>query len=128
MKSVCFFLIFCFFALNASAQNPLAETEEGKIMITIFLKHNQEMSLDEISQHLEKNNFWKEFPPEDAQVVSWYVMMGIGQVITVKIPAEKLRELNLSIEQNAWGAYFTEFYPTYDLWPVVQNIKNNQQE
>jgi hypothetical protein len=30
-------------------------------------------------------------------------MMGIGQVVTLKLPAERLRAVNLAIEQNAWG-------------------------
>jgi hypothetical protein len=55
-------------------------------------------------------------------VVSWYVMMGIGQVVTLKLPAEQLRAVNLAIEQNAWGAFQTEFYPTYDFRPIRQEI------
>lgn len=50
------------------------------------------------------------------------MMMGIGQVVTLRIPAEKLRELNLSLEKNAWGAFFTEFYPTYDYVPIWENM------
>jgi len=60
------------------------------------------------------------FPPKSARVISWYVMMGIGQVVTVKIPGGELRTLNLAIERGAWGAFNTEFYPTYDLWPVIK--------
>jgi hypothetical protein len=48
------------------------------------------------------------------EVVSWYVMMGIGQVITLRLPATRLREVNRVLEDTAWGAYRTEFYPTYD--------------
>jgi hypothetical protein len=47
-------------------------------------------------------------------VVSWYVMMGIGQVVTLRVPAERLRDVNRAIEQTAWGIYSTEFYATYD--------------
>ncbi len=47
-------------------------------------------------------------------MVSWYVMMGIGQVVTLRVPAERLRDVNRAIEQTAWGAYRTEFYATYD--------------
>jgi hypothetical protein len=45
-------------------------------------------------------------------------MMGIGQVVTVKIPASELRNLNLSVERGARGAFKTEFYPTYEYVPV----------
>ena len=48
------------------------------------------------------------------EVVSWYVEMGIGQVITLRLPASRLREVNRVLEDTAWGAYRTEFYPTYD--------------
>jgi hypothetical protein len=49
--------------------------------------------------------------------------MGIGQVVTLKLPPERLRAVNLAIEQNAWGAFETEFYPTYDFRPIWQGIK-----
>ena len=52
--------------------------------------------------------------PEGVEVVSWYVMMGIGQVVTLRLPASRLREVNRIFESTAWGAYHTEFYPTYD--------------
>jgi len=45
-------------------------------------------------------------------------MMGIGQVVTLRVPAERLREVNLAIENTAWGPFRTEFYATYDYKPV----------
>ncbi|GEO02775.1 hypothetical protein AAE02nite_04390 [Adhaeribacter aerolatus] len=90
-------------------------------MITIFLKHQQDKNLKEIQKVQESNKLWEIFPPKEARVVSWYVMMGIGQVVTVKIPASALRTLNLAIENGAWGAFDTEFYPTYDYVPVWQS-------
>jgi len=53
-------------------------------------------------------------------VVSWYVMMGIGQVVTLRFPAERLRDVNLALEQSAWGAFRTDFYPTYDYKPIAE--------
>jgi hypothetical protein len=41
-------------------------------------------------------------------------MVGIGQVVTLRVPASRLREVNRAIETTAWGGYRTEFYPTYD--------------
>jgi hypothetical protein len=74
--------------------------------------------LGEIHDQLTKTEFVKNFPPEGVEVVSWYVMMGIGQVVTLRVPAEKLRAVNRVIEQRAWGAFRTEFYPTYDYKPI----------
>jgi hypothetical protein len=46
------------------------------------------------------------------------VMMGIGQVVTLRLPANRLREVNRVLENSAWGSYRTEFYPTYDYKPT----------
>ena len=89
-------------------------TPDNAIMLTIFLKHDETRPLGELNAQLEKQGFYKAFPPEGVEVVSWYVMMGIGQVVTLRLPASRLREVNRIIETSAWGAYRTEFYPTYD--------------
>ncbi len=49
-------------------------------------------------------------------------MMGIGQVVTLRVPAERLREVNRAIESTAWGGYRTEFYPTYDYKAAAQRL------
>jgi hypothetical protein len=54
-------------------------------------------------------------------VVSWDVMMGLGQVVTLEVPASKLRDLNVALEKTAWKASRTEFYPTYDLYPIIKD-------
>lgn len=90
----------------------------GTMMLTIFLKHDETKTLDEINQHLDKTGFSRTFPPPECEVVSWYVLMGIGQVVTLRFPAERLRDVNLAIEHGAWGAFKTEFYSTYDYKPV----------
>jgi hypothetical protein len=70
--------------------------------------------LSELNAQLEKQGYYKAFPPPGIEVVSWYVMMGIGQVVTLRLPASRLREVNRILENTAWGSYHTEFYPTYD--------------
>ena len=91
-----------------------APTADNAVMLTIFLKHDQTRPLGELNAQLEKQGFYKAFPPPGVEVVSWYVMMGIGQVVTLRLPASRLREVNRILEDTAWGAYHTEFYPTYD--------------
>jgi hypothetical protein len=107
-------------SLGASAQTPnsvnegAAASPDNAVMITIFFKHDQSRPLDEINAQLKKQGYYDAFPPPGMEVASWYVMMGIGQVVTVRLPASRLRELNRIVEDKAWGAYRTEFYPTYD--------------
>jgi len=106
--------------LNSSAttQTPPAEnaapTPDNAVMITVFLKHDESRPLSELNAQLEKQGYYKAFPPPGVEIVSWYVMMGVGQVVTLRFPASRLREVNRALENTAWGAYHTEFYPTYD--------------
>jgi hypothetical protein len=91
-----------------------APTADNAVMLTIFLKHDQSRPLSELNAQLEKQGYYKSFPPPGVEVVSWYIVMGIGQVVTLRFPASRLREVNRVLENTAWGAYKTEFYPTYD--------------
>ena len=100
-------------ATPAPAENG-APTADNAVMLTVFLKHDQSRPLSELNAQLERQGFYKAFPPAGIEVVSWYVMMGIGQVVTLRLPASRLREVNRLFETMAWGAYRTEFYPTYD--------------
>ena len=94
------------------------------LMLTIFLRHDQSQNLDEIQARLKQTGFYQSFPPEGVEVVSWHVVMGIGQVVTLRVPAERLREVNRAIENTAWGGYHTEFYPTYDYKAVAEQMRS----
>jgi hypothetical protein len=50
-------------------------------------------------------------------------MMGIGMVVTLRVPPARLREVNLALEKCAWGAFATEFHPTYDYRPIWEKRK-----
>ncbi len=104
-------------AVAQTSAEPPAGTQDT-FMLTIFLRHDEAKTLGEIQQHLKETGFDKNFPPPGIEIVSWYVMMGIGQVVTLRVPPARLREVNRLIEQEGWGAYRTEFYPTYDYLPV----------
>ena len=102
----------------------MSTSEDGTILLSIFLRHHQTMALHEIQEKLEANGFWTTFPPEGIEVETWYVMMGIGQVVTLRVPAERLREVNRAIELSAWGAFGTEFYATYDFRPIFEEQRD----
>jgi hypothetical protein len=120
---VCFFacaiIAFCISAGTPGvraqgAPEAIAPLPKDYILLTIFLKHDESKPLGEINKELEQRNWMRDFPPEGVEVESWYIMMGIGQVVTLRLPPEKVREVNRAIEQKAWGPYRTEFYLTYD--------------
>jgi hypothetical protein len=98
----------------APSAAPTAPGAKGDMLLTIFFKHDQSKTLDEINEQLKRQHFYEKFPPNNVEILSWYVVMGIGQVITLRFPAERLREINRIVEETAWGPYRTEFFPTYD--------------
>ena len=117
-------LAFWLVVVPARAQQPTAP--QDSFLLTIFLKHDQSKALDQVNEQLKRQDYLKKFPPEGIEVVSWYIMMGIGQVVTLRVPASRLRDVNRAIEQSAWGAYRTEFYPTYDYKAVAEEQRRNQ--
>ena len=121
-------MLFILFIMSFSSQadSVIVEQPKDSILLTVFLKHNQSNNFEEFQKILEEQKFFEKFPPEGVTVVSWYVMMGIGQVVTLEVPAHKLREVNLAVEKTAWKAFTVEFYPTYNLYPVFKDKLKNK--
>ena len=101
---------------EADAQGALPESfdQPGKMLLTVFLRHDETKTVDEINVHLRQTGWYQKFPPAGVEVVGWFVMMGIGQVAILRLPPDRLRDTNRIIESAAWGGYRKEFYPTYD--------------
>ncbi len=121
--------LFMFVVLLLVSFTSLAEPDKqpkDSILLTVFLKHDQSNSFEEFQEILEEQGFFDTFPPKGVSVVNWYVMMGIGQVVTLEVPAHQLREVNLAVEKSAWKAFTTEFYPTYNLYPVFKDKLKNK--
>ncbi|WP_207951824.1 hypothetical protein [Pseudomaricurvus alcaniphilus] len=97
--------------------------DSDTVLVTIVLKHQQDKSLGELQEIQDKNKFWQSFPPEGMAIKSWYVAMGLGQVITLEVAPKDLRRLNLAVEKSAWGSFTTEFYPTYEFQEIARQIK-----
>jgi len=116
-------------AQSSSTIAPLSPAQgDGTMLLTVFLRHDQAKNLGEINDQLWKNGYFDKFPPEGVEVVSWTVAMGIGQIITLRFPPEKLRAINVALEQTAWGPYRTEFYPTYDYKQLAEQQRKMMRE
>ncbi|SEC36472.1 hypothetical protein SAMN05192540_2989 [Maribacter dokdonensis] len=131
MKNLLFasWVIMCFstFGYAQSPDKKVPEKEDTeKMLLTIFLKHDQSMNLSEIEGIRTKQGFYESFPPEGVSVVNWYVVMGIGQMVVLELPASKLRDVNLAIEKTAWKAFKSEIYPTYNLYPLIEGKLENK--
>jgi len=105
---------------------PRQKQAADAILLTVFLHHDQSKSLEEINKLEDVQGMYKAFPPAGTAVVSWYVVMGIGQIVTLEVPAAKLREVNVALEKTAWKAFRTEFFPTYDYFPIVREKLSNK--
>ena len=92
------------------------------IMLTVFLKHDQSQPLAEFQTKLDDRGWWENFPPEGVEVISWNVVMGIGQIATLMLPPSKLQAVNVALEKYAWGVFRTEVYPTYDFMNVRERL------
>ena len=101
-------------AQSAEPEHALLPGNDS-MLLTVFLKHDQTMNNVQRRELLDNTGFNDKFPPAGVEIVDRYVMMGIGQVIVLRFPPNRLRLVNLAMEQSAWGAYQTEFYVTYDL-------------
>ncbi len=124
LKLVAAALLVCLAPVRLPSQ---AAANPDTFLLTIFLRHDQSKTVDEINEHSKQTHFTEMFPPKGIEVVSWYVMMGIGQVVTLRVPPERLRDVNRTIERTAWGAYRTEFYPTYDYKAVAEQERQKNQ-
>ena len=119
MLALCGVVLIC----PAAAQQSAAPTPSDYILLTIIFKHDQSKSLDEINKIQEESGFWAKFPPDGIAVESWYIAMGLGYVVTLRVPPNRLREVNRAVEQTAWKAFRTEFYPTYDAREIAKSFR-----
>lgn len=81
----------------ATKTNASRET----VLLTVCLRHDQGKALGEIGKRLDQTDFRK------------------------KVPLAKLWGDDLVVEQSAWGAFPTEFYPTCDFRSVFESRRNS---
>lgn len=96
---------------------------EEKVSLTVILHHDQSKNLDQIMEYTKQTGFYRDFPPEGTELVSWFAAMSFGFMIQVKVEPSKLRNLNRFMEQKAWGAFRYEVYPAYDFQPIAEKLK-----
>jgi hypothetical protein len=96
---------------------------EERVLLTVLLHHDQSKTIEEIREHLKKTGFYRDFPPEGTELVSWVVAMSFGFIIHVSVEPAKIRNLNRFIESKAWGAFRYEVYPSYDFKAIAAQMK-----
>ena len=111
----------------ATSPSPSTPPPQDPLLLTIFLRPDQSKPLRDLNTHLRQTGYYTKFPPPGIEVVSWYVLMGLGQVVILRVPVERLREVNRVIAETAWGSYHAEFYPTYDYKPIAEERRKSAQ-
>ena len=53
--------------------------DDKRVLLTVLLHHDQSKTLDEIMAHLRKTGFYRDFPPEGSELVSWVVAMSYAR-------------------------------------------------
>ncbi|MDQ1856265.1 hypothetical protein [Chryseobacterium sp. WLY505] len=104
--------------LMAQNQSAIPYKANDSVMVTVVLRHMQENPVDSIQARVMKQKFYQKLSKSHTRIVSWNVVMGIGQIITLRFKPEYTREVNQVFESGAWGGFKTEFYPSYDFLPV----------
>ena len=99
--------------------------DEEKVLLTVILHHDQSKTLEQIMEHAKKTGFYRDFPPEGAEVVSWVVAMSHGFIITLRVEPGAFRSVNRFMEQKAWGAFRYEVFPAYDFVPIAAKLKQD---
>ncbi|MGA7127521.1 MAG: hypothetical protein WBZ19_14510 [Chthoniobacterales bacterium] len=118
-------ILLCWFLFVPFVLKAQEATNDGKIMLTVILRYNENKTIEDIDNHLAQTGFYKNFPPEGVEIVSYNIVMGIGHIITLRLPPDKLREVNVAFEKGVWSAFRTEFYPTYDYVHIFNELKQN---
>src|SRR5258708_38539740 len=93
-----------------------------RVLLTVPLHHDQSKPLDEIMAHLKKTGFYRDFPPEGSELVSWGVAMSFGFIIQLRVEPDKVRALNRYLEQKAWGPFRYQVVPPYAFTPTPPNL------
>lgn len=98
---------------------------DQRVLVTVLLHHDQGKTLDEITAHLRKTGFYRDFPPEGCELVSWVVAMSYGFIVHLRVEPNALRTLNRFMEQKAWGAFRYQAFPSYDFAPIAAQLKRD---
>lgn len=100
-------------AVQAFAGHAGAET------LTLFLPHDQTRTVEAIQEHLRSTGFWRDLSPAGVEVVSWYVLTDISQVVTLLIPATTACD----DAGPRTGGYPAELFERYDFGALYQQLQ-----
>ena len=84
----------------------LRMADDETLMLTVFLRHDQSKNLVELQERLGAFDYWERFPPAGVEIVSWNVVMGIGQIVTLRFPPHLLAAVERRTRTDGVGSVF----------------------
>jgi hypothetical protein len=57
-------------AATSRTRAQQAAMPQDSILLTVFLKHDQSKTLDQINEQLKRQDYYKKFPPPGVEIVS----------------------------------------------------------
>jgi hypothetical protein len=63
-----------------TSPSPSTPLPQDLLLLTIFLRPDQSTPLRDRNTHLRQTGYYTKFPPPGIEVVSWYVLVGLGHV------------------------------------------------
>jgi hypothetical protein len=78
-------------ALPARAEAPAPARRDDTMLLSLVLRPGAAASADGIGAVLLRDGVLEALPPGGLHIESWYAMPGLGQLVTLRLPAEVLR-------------------------------------
>ncbi|QDG49590.1 hypothetical protein FIV42_02190 [Persicimonas caeni] len=123
-RIVSLFLVCLVVSAVATLAGAPAQTQEHNpsTFVTLVLHQKKAESLVAFKEQLKENGFQEAFPPEGVEIVSWTGSLGLGHVITLRLPTYKIPEVREVIEDRQWGDIEPKLYSSYDFEPFWKDI------
>ncbi len=117
-------LVFCIVGAVATLSGEPAQTRERNpsTLLTLVLHQTKDQSVEEFQQQLRDNHFQQAFPPDGVEIVSWTGVVGMGYVITMRLPNYKVPEVRHAINARKWGDITPKLYSAYDFEPFWHDM------
>lgn len=123
-------VLLLLFVGAAGAQQDPSEipSNPDAVLLAVYLRHTQEMNLEQMGAELRARKWLNVFPPEGIAIRGWYLLMGVGHLVILEVPPGRIREVNRALESVAYGVFRVEVRPGYDFLPVIRALQAQYRE
>jgi hypothetical protein len=100
---------------STEAKPPLKQSS----LLTLII--HEELSKEKaLIPMLSKDKLRSKFERYGAEIISWRVALGLGEIITVRVPAGELRTVHRDVAALQSGSLQIGYYPTYESYSTAK--------